>query len=112
MSYTVRYRFPRPARTANSGPGSPHVAPGTPDSPTGSKTTRLVRQLAMAYLMDRLVEDGAATYAEAARRLGISPSRMCQIANLRWLPAATQERILAGTIDGTERDLRDSPPQS
>ena len=37
---------------------------------------------------------------------------MTQIANLRWLPARVQERILDGTIDGTERDLRLSAPSS
>ena len=111
MTLTVRYRLPRPARTADSGPGSPHVAPeaaGTGNSPTGPKATRLARQLALAYEIDRLVEDGAMTYAEAARRLGISRARVTQIANLRWLPASVQERILVGEIDGSERDLRGS----
>jgi hypothetical protein len=61
---------------------------------------------ALAYLVDRLVEDGALTYAEAARRLGVSRAWISQIANLRWLPVAVQERILAGENEGTERDLR------
>ena len=109
MTLTVRYRLPRPARTADSGPGSPHVAPEvarTGNSPTGQNATRLARQLALAYEIDRLVEDGALTYAEAARRLGVSRARISQIANLRWLPVRFQERIQAGEIDGTERDLR------
>ena len=109
MSYTVRYQLPRPARTADGGPGSPHVAPEaarTGNSPTGPKATRLARQLALAYLVDRLVEDGSLTYAEAAKRLGVSRARVSQIAALRWLPVSVQERILAGEIDGTERDLR------
>jgi hypothetical protein len=109
MTLTVRYRLPRPAWTADSGPGSPHVAPGavrTGNSPTGPKVMRLARQLALAYEIDRLIEDGALTYAEAAKRLGVSRARITQIANLRWLPVAVQERILAGEIDGSERDLR------
>ena len=87
------------------------MAPGaasTGDSPSGPKATRLARQLALAYLVDRLVEDGTMTYAEAARRLGVSRARITQIANLRWLPLGVQERILSGEIDGTERDLRGS----
>ena len=111
MSYTVRYRLPRSARTADGGPGSPHVAPEparTGDSTTGPKATRLARQLALAYEIDRLVEDGTLTYAEAARRLGVSRARITQIANLRWLPVALQEPILAEEIDGTEKDLRGS----
>ena len=99
----------RGAGEADSGPGSPHVAPKagrTGNSPTGPKATRLARQLALAYEIDRLVEDGTLTYAEAARRLGVSRARVCQIAALRWLPASVQERILSGEIDGTERILR------
>jgi hypothetical protein len=37
---------------------------------------------------------------------GHLPVPLTQIANLRWLQVAVQERILAGEIDGTERDLR------
>jgi predicted XRE-type DNA-binding protein len=84
------------------------VAARTGNSPTGPKATRLARQLALAYLVDRLVEDGTLTYAEAARRLGVSRARVNQIANLQWLRVAVQGRILAGEIDGTERDLRGS----
>ena len=76
--------------------------------PTRPKATRLACQLALAYLVDRLVLDGALTYAATARRLGVSRARITQIANLRWLPLAVQERILSGEIDGTERNLRGS----
>ena len=110
MSLTVRYRLPRRTRTADSGPVSPHVASGGAGSPVSStrpKTTRLARQLALAYLVDRLIEAGTLkNLAEAARRLGICRSRMTQIANLRWLPTEVQEGILDGTIMNTERDLR------
>lgn len=42
------------------------MASSVPDSPR-SKATRLARQLALAYLVDRLVEDGTLrAYAEAA----------------------------------------------
>ena len=76
MTLTVSYRLPRPARTADSGPGSPHVAPGaarTGNSPTRPKAIRLARQLALTYEIDHLLEDGAMTFAEAARRLGVPP---------------------------------------
>ena len=81
MTLTVRYRLPRPARTADGGPGSPHVAPGaarTGNSPTGPKATRLARQLALSYEIDRLVEDGALTHAEAALQIGVTRARITQ----------------------------------
>ena len=108
MSLTVRDRLPK--RRADSGPGSPHIAsscPGSPVSLTRPKVSRLARQLALAYLVDRLIEDGTLkNLSDAARRIGICRARMTQIANLRWLPVKVQEGILDGTIEGSERDLR------
>ena len=102
MSLSVRYRLPRRTRTADSGPGSPHVASGgtdLPDYPTRPKVSRLARQLALAYLVDRLIEEGTfKNLSDAAHRLGICRSRMTQITNLRLLPMAAQEGILGGTL--------------
>ena len=65
------------------------------------------RQLALAYLVDRLVEEGVLKdYAEVARRLGVSRARITQISNLRWLPPKVQEGILAGEVMESERTLR------
>jgi len=108
VSLTVRYRLPK--MRATGGPVSPHVASGgagSPDSATRPKVSRLARQLALAYLVDRLIEDGMVkNLSDAARRLGICRARMTQIANLRWMAVARQERILDGTVDGGEMDLR------
>jgi len=108
VSLTVRYRLPK--RRATGGPESRHVAsggPGTPVSPTRPKVSRLARQLALAYLVDRLVEDGTIkNLSDAARRIGICRARMTQITNLRWLPTAVQEGILGGRVVGGERGLR------
>jgi hypothetical protein len=97
---------------ADGGPGSPHVAPEgawTGNSPTGPNATRLARQLALAYLVDRLVEDGTMTYVEVARQMGVSRARITQIASLRWLPVETHEWILAGEIDGNGAESADDP---
>ncbi len=69
--------------------------------------TRLARQLALAHLIERLVESGELeNYAEAARRLEITRARMSQVMNLLTLSPGRQEEILSGTRDISERRLR------
>ena len=66
--------------------------------------------LALAYHVEALIESGTLKdYAAAARRLGITRARMCQVANLRWLPCGVQERILAGE-KVSEWELRGRTP--
>jgi hypothetical protein len=70
--------------------------------------SRLARMLALAYLVERLIEQAKVkNYAEAARRLGVSRARMGQIANLVNLPVETQEAIIIGRACMSERRLRD-----
>ena len=108
MSLTVKYRFP--ARMATRAPGMANVASmaaGLTTSPTRPMASRLARQLALAYHVERLIEKGVLKdYAEAARLLGLTRARMTQIVNLRWLSPKLQEAILEGTIMVAERVLR------
>ena len=69
--------------------------------------TRLARQLALAYYLDRLVESGELeSYADAARRLGITRARMAQILSLLNLSARVQDRIITGELAASERAVR------
>lgn len=75
--------------------------------PVTPPPTRLARMLALSWLVDELVESGLlAGYSEAARRLGVSRTRMCQIARLRFLAPGIQERVLAGELRVSERGVR------
>ena len=78
------------------------------ESPSGVKPpSRAARQLALAYHIERLVDDGAIKdYAEAARMLGVTRARMSQVMNLLVLSPEFQERILHGDGQATERRLR------
>lgn len=74
---------------------------------TPAPPTRLARMLALAYLVDQRLDDGDfPTYAKAARALGITRARLCQILDLRLLPLQRQEAILLGEELGTERSMR------
>ena len=69
--------------------------------------TRLARQLALAYCIERLVEAGEIeSYAAAAQRLGIGRARMAQILSLLNVSSGIQERILTGDLVSSERALR------
>lgn len=63
--------------------------------------------LALAHLVDRLVESGhLRDFAHAARVFGVTRARMSQVLQLRYLPTSEQENILLGRTDLSERDLR------
>jgi hypothetical protein len=69
--------------------------------------SRIARQLALAYLVERLIDQGKIrNYADAARTLGVTRARMGQIANLVNLPPAVQEAIILGDACISERHLR------
>ncbi len=69
--------------------------------------SRIARLLALAYHLERQVEEGEySDYAEAARRLGISRARVAQVLALLSLSARLQERILSGELVTSERRLR------
>jgi hypothetical protein len=72
-----------------------------PTAPPGrhrrTRGERLVRQLALAHLIDRAVESGeAASYAEVARAVGLDESRITQVTALLGLSPPLQEAILLG----------------
>ena len=72
-----------------------------------SSWSHTARMLALAHYVERLVEDGTvASYADAARQLGVSRARMAQIQNLLNLPPRLQEGLLLGRIDLSERRMR------
>ncbi len=63
--------------------------------------------LALAHYAERLVEGGAvASYADAARQLGVSRARMSQILNLLNLPPRVQEGLLLCDLHLSERRRR------
>jgi hypothetical protein len=63
--------------------------------------------LALAHLVDRLVESGRfRDFAHAAKTFGVTRARMSQLMNLRYLSSEVQENILLGRTDLSERDLR------
>lgn len=68
----------------------------------------LARQLALAYHVEKLVDDRTLeSYADAARRLGITRARMSQIVRLlSLLPIAAQENILLQHDVPSERKIR------
>jgi len=79
----------------------------TVEEPVAPPPTRLARMLALAWLLDDLIEDGQlAGFAEAARRLGVTRARVSQIAKLRWLAPVIQERVLSGELRASERSVR------
>lgn len=81
----IRATLPGTSRRAASRAQEKRVAP----------VPRRVRQLALAYHLEALVETGVLPdYAEAARRLGVSRARVSQLLRLRYLPARTQELLL------------------
>lgn len=119
MSQTVTFKatFRRSApRAAKGGPTLATGAPASADGAhgaTGAKAgtsghvARVARQLALAYLVHHMVERGELKdHAEAARRLGISRSRLWQVMGLMNLGPAIQEAILAGRLAASERRLR------
>ena len=62
---------------------------------------------ALAYLVDRLIEEGKLIdYADAARRLGISRGRMTQVMNLKETSPTIQEGILVSGWELSERWVR------
>lgn len=78
-----------------------------PEKDLPKPPSRIARQLALAYLVERLIEEGKIkNYAEAARRLGVTRARMAQITNLASLSTEIQEGILLGRAQTSERRLR------
>ncbi|MFO1052239.1 MAG: hypothetical protein U1F36_08500 [Planctomycetota bacterium] len=56
---------------------------------------RKARRLALAHLIERLIELGMLRdYADAAERLGLTRARLTQVMDMLLLPIAEQEQLL------------------
>ena len=68
------------------------------DSALSRSPSRIARQLALAYKIERMIEAGELRdYADAARRLGVSRARMTHVMDLMLRPVWEQEEILIGS---------------
>ena len=71
------------------------TAPRRPTQAAAGRIPRVVRMLALAHKIDRMIRDGELQdLAEAARAVGVTRARMTQIANLLLLAPEIQEAIL------------------
>ncbi len=99
---TVTYKIKAKKRKPEKKPDAP-----PPEKSSTRPVSRAARMLALAHYVERLVEEGTvASYAEAARQVGVSRARMSQITNLLNLPPKVQEGPLLGKIDLSERRIR------
>jgi len=91
-------------RMADDGGGEARPRPSPAKRPPPSRTARL---LALAYYIERLIDQGRVKdYAEVARLLGISRARVTQIVNLLGLSVRVQEAVLMGGLAVSERVVR------
>lgn len=78
-------------------------APGVVDP----SVSPAARNLALAYLLDDLIEKGLiADFTAAARLLSVSQVRITHLMSLLLLAPTIQEAILAGTITPGDKQLR------
>src|SRR5262249_53876535 len=87
---TIRAKF-RPARALMAAAKNP------PSPPKRARSDRLARQLALGHLIERAIDSGqVASYADVARQLGLTESRIRQVTALVGLAPELQERVLIG----------------
>ena len=99
VSVTFRGAIKPATRRGAKAPAIELATPSQPTPRTASPppVSRAARQLALAYAIERAIEDGRLKdYAEAARLLGVERARVTQIVNLLLLPTDEQGRILFG----------------
>ncbi len=100
---TVTYKIKAKRRKPQKKPD----APPPPEKSGTRPVSRAARMLALAHYVERLVEEGAvASYADAARQLGVSRARISQILNLLNLPTRVQAGLLLGDLHLSERRVR------
>ncbi len=99
---TVTYKIKAKKRKPEKKPDTPPV-----EKPSTRPVSRAARMLALAHYVERLVEQGTvASYADAARQLGVSRARLTQIMNLLSLSSRVQEGLLLGDLHLSERRIR------
>ena len=82
---------------------NPHTAP--PPRPTGP--TAIARRIALAHLIEDLVEAGELrSYAEAADRFGLTRARITQVCDLALLAPDIQASVVLGHVEPRDRHLR------
>ena len=98
---------PRTRRTTAAPIRVAPPAPTAPHAPSAMPTTRIARQLALAYVLRDAVESGRIKdYREAGRRLGLCSPQVTHIVSLLHLSARIQERLLLGELILSESELR------
>lgn len=83
----------------------------TPEKPTAMQDKSVspaARNLALAYRLAELIDQGQiADYTAAARLLGVSQPRLTHLMSLTLLAPEIQSAILAGTIAPGDKQLRE-----
>ena len=78
-----------------------------PPAPRLVGPTPIARRIALAHHIQALIEHGELRdLADAARRLGVTPARMTQVADLALLAPDIQAAVLLGHCKPCDRQLR------
>jgi hypothetical protein len=97
LETTVAVRF----RTARRRPQPPKAAP------VPRLNMPIARRIALAHRIEAMVQRGAFDgYADAARRMGLTPARVTQIVDLVLLAPDIQAAVLLGLVEPRDRHLR------
>jgi hypothetical protein len=83
-------------------PASPAPSPTTSDD-----ASHAAKNLALAYRLQQLIDQGlVADFTAAARLLGVSQPRLTHLMSLLLLAPPIQDAILAGTVAPPDKKLR------
>jgi hypothetical protein len=98
---------PQTRRTATAPVPAAPAVPKVATAPTAVPTSRIARQLALAYYLRDAVEAGRIKdYREAGRRLGLCFPQVTHVMSLLHLSARLQERLLLGELVLSESAMR------
>ena len=101
MSAVLRCRFRTPRRDVGA------TLVGNTKATATHPVSRITRMLALAHHIERLVEGGELqSVAAASRALGLTRARLTQVMKLLLLAPEIQGQVLLGSLDWTERRLR------
>jgi hypothetical protein len=81
------------------------MATRKPPLPTSPRpASRAAMNLALAYAIERAIEDGRLKdYSDAAKRLGVSRARITQVVDRVLLPVSMQETVLLRSVQRLDR---------